>query len=443
MKVIPLFALLFILLFLSVPVSAATINPSVESQPWYCRASVTKWICNIGGTGAQGPPGLSGTGNNSYYYNSTSNETTIYNNVTFFENTTIGNNLTTISNYTYFTLVNITYSEMNQTPGPQGEKGDDGYTPVFGVDYFNGSEGINGTPGYTPVFGVDYFNGSDGADGAPGEKGDKGDQGDTGPAGPAGADGAANMTAGPQGPQGEKGDKGDTGDTGPMNMTANMTAGPAGADGATGATGPAGLDANVSTMYPVSSVYGTTNASANPATLLGVGTWASIQNITATYVWDSVSPTMTSDTLPSGNYTKASSSYSATYYPFKASDGTSGFWASAVSGAPWWWSIQVPVAKTVSNYTIYPRTDLPNNNPNTWKLNASNDGSTWTTLDTQTGISWSGTQKSFLFTNSNPYTYYCMSISSNNGGDGVAMQQITFYNATSSTRPVYYWERTA
>ena len=35
-------------------------------------------------------------------------------------------------------------------------KGDDGYTPVFGVDYFNGGDG------YTPIFGVDYFNGSDG-----------------------------------------------------------------------------------------------------------------------------------------------------------------------------------------------------------------------------------------------------------------------------------------
>ena len=37
-----------------------------------------------------------------------------------------------------------------------GLKGDDGITPVFGVDYFNGLDG------YTPLLGVDYFNGDNG-----------------------------------------------------------------------------------------------------------------------------------------------------------------------------------------------------------------------------------------------------------------------------------------
>ena len=45
-------------------------------------------------------------------------------------------------------------------------KGDPGYTPVKGVDYFdgapgkdgkNGTDGAKGDPGYTPVKGVDYF----------------------------------------------------------------------------------------------------------------------------------------------------------------------------------------------------------------------------------------------------------------------------------------------
>jgi len=68
---------------------------------------------------------------------------------------------------------------MNQTPnmtaGPQGIQGiqgipglnnmTPGYTPIFGVDYFNGSDG------YTPVFGVDYFNGSAGTNGTNGTNG--------------------------------------------------------------------------------------------------------------------------------------------------------------------------------------------------------------------------------------------------------------------------------
>jgi hypothetical protein len=54
-----------------------------------------------------------------------------------------------------------------------------------------------------------------------------------------------------------------------------MTAGPqgpAGSPGADGAAGVNGLDANVSTMFPIGSIYITTNAT-NPATLFGFGTW--------------------------------------------------------------------------------------------------------------------------------------------------------------------------
>lgn len=60
--------------------------------------------------------------------------------------------------------------------GPKGDKGDkgdpgtngkDGYTPVKGVDYFDGEDGKNGTDGkdgqdgYTPVKGTDYFTEAD------------------------------------------------------------------------------------------------------------------------------------------------------------------------------------------------------------------------------------------------------------------------------------------
>ena len=130
--------------------------------------------------------------------------------------------------------------------GAAGVDGDDGYTPVFGVDYFNGSDGA---PGYTPQFGVDYFNGSNGTNGSNGEAatiainntvtlnpGSSATVTNIGsssaalfdfgiPAGATGETGAANMTAGPQGeqgipgaanmtagPQGEKGDKGDPGE---------------------------------------------------------------------------------------------------------------------------------------------------------------------------------------------------------------------------------------
>lgn len=53
----------------------------------------------------------------------------------------------------------------------KGERGDPGYTPIKGIDYFDGTPGtpgIAGTNGYTPIKEVDYFDGV---------KGDKGDQG--------------------------------------------------------------------------------------------------------------------------------------------------------------------------------------------------------------------------------------------------------------------------
>lgn len=60
--------------------------------------------------------------------------------------------------------------------------------PELNVDY-----GDVAVPGYTPVKGVDYF------DGGKGDKGDKGDKGETG---------SASSVAGPGGSKGDKGDQG-------------------------------------------------------------------------------------------------------------------------------------------------------------------------------------------------------------------------------------------
>lgn len=53
----------------------------------------------------------------------------------------------------------LDYTWTNLLPGP---KGDPGYTPIKGVDYFDGADGEDG---YTPIKGVDYFDGEDGEDG--------------------------------------------------------------------------------------------------------------------------------------------------------------------------------------------------------------------------------------------------------------------------------------
>ena len=133
--------------------------------------------------------------------------------------------------------------------GDQGPKGNDGYTPIKGVDYFDGEKGekgdtgatgpkgdkgdtgekgdkgdkgdaltydmltdsqkaeLKGQDGYTPIKGIDYFDG------------EKGDQGPQGPKGETGATGAAftyemfttEQLKGLVGPQGETGTQGEPG----------------------------------------------------------------------------------------------------------------------------------------------------------------------------------------------------------------------------------------
>ena len=92
----------------------------------------------------------------------------------------------------------VTFSDGNTLTVKNGTKGEDGYTPQKGVDYFDGKDGytpvkgvdyFDGEDGYTPQKGVDYFDGKDGEDGYTpqkgidyfdGEKGDKGEKGDPG-----------------------------------------------------------------------------------------------------------------------------------------------------------------------------------------------------------------------------------------------------------------------
>ena len=104
-------------------------------------------------------------------------------------------------------------SDVELTPGPQGEPGPTGA---------KGDVGDIGPQG--PV----------GAVGATGPAGAKGDKGDTGNVGPQGSQGPIGLT----GATGPKGDTGTAGAAGPQGIQGVQ--GPSGATGATGAQGPAG-----------------------------------------------------------------------------------------------------------------------------------------------------------------------------------------------------------
>lgn len=68
-------------------------------------------------------------------------------------------------------IISWTNNRELENPPPVNIRGKDGYTPVKGVDYFDGKDGVNGRDGqdgYTPVKGVDYFDGRNGVDGKDG-----------------------------------------------------------------------------------------------------------------------------------------------------------------------------------------------------------------------------------------------------------------------------------
>jgi len=68
--------------------------------------------------------------------------------------------------------------------------------------------------------------------------------------------------------------------------------------------------------------------------------------------------------------------------------------------------------------------------PNTWTFSGSNDGETWTTLDTQSGeTGWTdGEFRYYQFVNSDAYLYYKFDCTANNGAtDYMQVQEIEFY----------------
>jgi hypothetical protein len=68
-----------------------------------------------------------------------------------------------------FTYEDFTEEQLAALKGADGEPGKDGYTPQKGIDYFDGKDGEPGKDGYTPVKGVDYFDGEPGPAGEDGK----------------------------------------------------------------------------------------------------------------------------------------------------------------------------------------------------------------------------------------------------------------------------------
>ncbi|HEX7902465.1 MAG TPA: T9SS type A sorting domain-containing protein [Chitinophagaceae bacterium] len=100
-----------------------------------------------------------------------------------------------------------------------------------------------------------------------------------------------------------------------------------------------------------------------------------------------------------------------------------------------WIQYQSKVPAIVVRYTITSANDVPNRDPRDWNLQGSNNGSSWTTLDTRTGQTFASRflTKSYSFTNTASYIYYRLNITNNNGETGTQLAEWELYERRLQT----------
>jgi hypothetical protein len=90
-----------------------------------------------------------------------------------------------------------------------------------------------------------------------------------------------------------------------------------------------------------------------------------------------------------------------------------------------WVQFRANSAAVVKSYTITSANDVPSRDPRNWTLQGSNNGTSWTTLDTRTNQSFASRflKKTYTFTNSNSYSYYRLNVSAVQSGSIMQMAE--------------------
>jgi len=104
-----------------------------------------------------------------------------------------------------------------------------------------------------------------------------------------------------------------------------------------------------------------------------------------------------------------------------------------------WIQIKFPFTVLLTSYTIYTVVGDITRAPNTFKLAGSNDGITWTLVDTQSGITW-GSPYNTTFTPSTQitlYSYYRLCVNKNNGSGFLSITELIINGTTSATQDFY------
>ena len=107
----------------------------------------------------------------------------------------------------------------------------------------------------------------------------------------------------------------------------------------------------------------------------------------------------------SGTLWTSNLGYNSTTGAYNAANVTVATTGTAYFGE--WLQLQQPVSTVLSTYSILDRGDVTYESPNTFYILGSRDGTSWTLVDSQSGITWSANQtKSFTVSTTQSFNYY-------------------------------------
>jgi hypothetical protein len=95
------------------------------------------------------------------------------------------------------------------------------------------------------------------------------------------------------------------------------------------------------------------------------------------------------------------------------------------------------IPKTITRYSVASAVDVPERDPRDWEFQGSSDGTNWTTLDTQSGQTFSTRfeMKTYRVARPAAYRYYRLNITANNGAKGLHVAEFGLFVDPGSAGP--------
>ena len=100
-----------------------------------------------------------------------------------------------------------------------------------------------------------------------------------------------------------------------------------------------------------------------------------------------------------------------------------------------WIAARLDAPLRVDQYALTSGNDEPGRDPADWQLQGSNDGSSWTTVDSQTGQTFEkrGQTRVYSVTDPQPYTLYRLNVTKNGGADIVQLGELELADPSVAT----------